>query len=31
MGEFKPQDINLSALGEYNAKAVEIMNKVGWK
>ncbi|MEN8434515.1 Fe(3+) ABC transporter substrate-binding protein [Clostridium septicum] len=30
-GEFKPQDINLSALGEYNAKAVEIMNKVGWK
>lgn len=30
-GEFKPQDINLSLLGEYNAKAVEIMNKVGWK
>lgn len=30
-GEFKAQDINLSQLGEYNAKAVEIMNKVGWK
>lgn len=30
-GEFKAQDINLSVLGEYNAKAVEIMNKVGWK
>lgn len=30
-GDFKPQDINLSLLGEYNAKAVEIMNKVGWK
>lgn len=30
-GEFKPQDINLSLLGEYNAKAVQIMNKVGWK
>ncbi|MBX7361168.1 Fe(3+) ABC transporter substrate-binding protein [Clostridium chauvoei] len=30
-GEFKPQDINLSVLGEYNAKAVEIMNRVGWK
>lgn len=30
-GEFKAQDINLSLLGEYNSKAVEIMNKVGWK
>lgn len=30
-GEFKVQDINLSKLGEYNSKAVEIMNKVGWK
>lgn len=30
-GEFKTQDINLSLLGEYNAKAVEIMNEVGWK
>ncbi|MEG2354091.1 MAG: Fe(3+) ABC transporter substrate-binding protein [Clostridium sp.] len=30
-GAFKAQDINLSLLGEYNSKAVEIMNKVGWK
>lgn len=30
-GEFKPQDINLSKLGEYNKKAVEIFNEVGWK
>ncbi|GAB6169843.1 Fe(3+) ABC transporter substrate-binding protein [Clostridium carnis] len=30
-GDFKAQKINLSLLGEYNAKAVEIMNKVGWK
>lgn len=30
-GEFKPQDINLSLLGEYNSKAVEIFNEVGWK
>lgn len=30
-GEFKPQNINLSKLGEYNTKAVEIFNEVGWK
>lgn len=30
-GTFKKQDINLSELGENNAKAVEIMNKVGWQ
>lgn len=30
-GEFKHQDIDFSAYGEYNAKAVEIANKVGWK
>lgn len=30
-GEFKAQDINLSALGDYNSKAVEIFNEVGWK
>ncbi len=30
-GDFKPQDINLSLLGEYNQKAVEIFNEIGWK
>ncbi|MBC2580488.1 Fe(3+) ABC transporter substrate-binding protein [Clostridium sp. DJ247] len=30
-GEFKTQNINLTKLGEYNKKAVEIMNEVGWK
>lgn len=30
-GEFNAQNINLSKLGEYNSKAVEIFNKVGWK
>lgn len=30
-GEFKTQNINLTKLGENNKKAVEIMNKVGWK
>lgn len=30
-GKFKTQDINLTKLGENNKKAVEIMNKVGWK
>lgn len=30
-GEFKTQDINLSLLGKYNQKAVEIANEVGWK
>lgn len=30
-GEFKPQDINLSKLGEYNKKAYMIFNRVGWK
>lgn len=30
-GSFKPQDINLTKLGEYNKKAVEIFNQVGWK
>jgi len=30
-GEFKHQQLDWSALGENNQKAVEIMNKVGWK
>lgn len=30
-GEFKAQNINLSALGEYNQQAVKIFNEVGWK
>lgn len=30
-GEFKPQNIKLSRLGELNKKAVEIFNEVGWK
>ncbi|KIL44058.1 iron deficiency-induced protein A [Jeotgalibacillus alimentarius] len=30
-GEFKEQDINLTELGENNARALQIMNEVGWK
>jgi iron(III) transport system substrate-binding protein len=30
-GEFKTQQLDFSKLGENNKKAVEIMNKVGWK
>ncbi|HBV86076.1 MAG TPA: Fe(3+) ABC transporter substrate-binding protein [Desulfosporosinus sp.] len=30
-GEFKPQNINLTLLGENNKKAVEIFDQVGWK
>lgn len=30
-GEFKTQEANFAAYGEFNPKAVEIMNKVGWK
>ena len=30
-GEFKPQDIEITKIGEYNKKAVEIFNEVGWK
>jgi iron(III) transport system substrate-binding protein len=30
-GDFKPQNINITKLGEYNKKAQEIMNEVGWK
>ncbi|MTI85082.1 MAG: Fe(3+) ABC transporter substrate-binding protein [Firmicutes bacterium] len=30
-GDFKTQDINLSLLGEYNRKAVEVFDQVGWK
>ncbi len=30
-GKFKHQDIDFAAYGENNPKAVEIMNKVGWK
>ncbi|SKC84863.1 Fe(3+) ABC transporter substrate-binding protein [Maledivibacter halophilus] len=30
-GEFKTQEINLSKLGEFNKRAVEIFNEVGWK
>lgn len=31
LGEFKPDDLNLSALGENQAKAQEIYNTVGYK
>lgn len=30
-GEFKPQNIKLSRLGELNKRAVEIFNEVAWK
>lgn len=30
-GEFKSQQLDFAKIGEYNKKAVEIMNKVGWK
>nr|WP_246946078.1 Fe(3+) ABC transporter substrate-binding protein [Bacillus pinisoli] len=30
-GEFKEQDINLTILGENNARAIQIFNEVGWK
>lgn len=30
-GAFKPQDINLSVLGENNLRAVEIFNEVNWQ
>ncbi|MBM7560275.1 Fe(3+) ABC transporter substrate-binding protein [Marinitoga litoralis] len=30
-GSFEPQGIDLTLLGEYNSKAVEIMDKSGWK
>lgn len=30
-GEFKVQQIDFAKLGEHNKKAIEIMNKVGWK
>ncbi|WEK55455.1 MAG: Fe(3+) ABC transporter substrate-binding protein [Candidatus Cohnella colombiensis] len=30
-GEFKHQGLDFAAYGDYNAKAVEIANKVGWK
>lgn len=30
-GNFKRQTVDLSKLGEYNKKAQEIMNEVGWK
>ena len=30
-GEFKPQEIDITKIGEYNKKAVEIFNEVGWK
>ena len=30
-GDFEPQGIDLTLLGEYNSKAVEIMDKAGWK
>jgi iron(III) transport system substrate-binding protein len=30
-GEFKSQEINITKLGEFNKKAVETFNKVGWK
>ncbi len=30
-GEFTPQTIDLTKVGEYNKRAVEIFNEVGWK
>lgn len=30
-GDFKEDNINLSKLGEYNAEAIKIFNKVGWQ
>lgn len=30
-GEFKAQDIDFAVLGKHNKKAIEILNKVGWK
>ncbi|RSK25706.1 Fe(3+) ABC transporter substrate-binding protein [Bacillus sp. HMF5848] len=30
-GEFKEQDINLTILGDNNARAIQIFNEVGWK
>lgn len=30
-GEFKEQDINLTKLGDNNARAIQLMNEVGWK
>lgn len=30
-GEFKTQQLNFAKLGEHNKKAVELMNKAGWK
>lgn len=30
-GEFKTQELNFAKLGENNKKAVELMNKAGWK
>lgn len=30
-GAFKPQNINITKMGEYNKKASEIFNQVGWK
>jgi len=30
-GEFKPDEINLDFLGEYNAAAVQLMDRAGWK
>ncbi|WP_312855545.1 Fe(3+) ABC transporter substrate-binding protein [Litoribacterium kuwaitense] len=30
-GDFKEQDINLTTLGNNNARAIQLMNEVGWK
>jgi iron(III) transport system substrate-binding protein len=30
-GEFKADNLNLSALGEYNAEAVKLMDRAGWR
>ena len=30
-GDFKPDDLNLSKLGEYNSEAVRIMDRAGWR
>lgn len=31
LGEFTPQTINITKMGEHNKRAVEIFNEIGWK
>ena len=30
-GQFKAEQVQLSTLGELNAKAIQVMDKAGWK